>query len=327
MRASDAMVAAFRAAEKRRPPSIHVRFARVLTQPGRLAHRWNMPRRSPSSSLAPTLAGLGLAHALAGCGGATPAAQTPVEVAVVNVDSTQAATKVKAEEGKMGAPAAKPLDPAAARKKALEDAMEYGMVGLLNAGDGGVVGGVLGGGTAVGSSFGAGGLGLSGIGVGAGGGGTGSGIGLGSIGTIGVGGGGSGFGVRGGSLSGAYGPNPVAGQAILVSGNTVIDLGDSVTLGVTVEAATRLLRDRVYMLRDCYEKALDRNRQSAGSVALRLVVGKDGRVELARELGADLADREAVACVLKAFDGAYVGSPSGSFFGVIETAVRFSRKK
>lgn len=290
-----------------------------------------MPRRSPSSSLATTLAGLGLAHALAGCGGATPAAQTPVEVAVVNVGSAQAATKVKADEGKPGAPAAKPLDPAAARKKALEDAMEYGMIGLLNAGDGGVVGGVvggvLGGGTAVGSSFGAGGLGLSGIGVGAGGGGTGSGIGLGSIGTIGVGGGGSGYGVGGGRLSGSYGPNPVAGQAIHVSGNTVVELGDSVTLGVTVEAATRLLRDRVYMLRDCYAKALDRNKQSAGSVAFRLVVGKDGRVELARELGADLADREAVGCMLKALDGAYVGTPNGAFFGVIETVVRFSPKK
>lgn len=233
----------------------------------------------------------------------------------MNVGAAQSTgSRAKGEEGKMGAPATKETDPKAAREKALEEAQEYGIIGLLNSGaTDGVWGGVLGG---TGSSSGSGGLGLSGVGIGGGG----SGIGLGSIGTIGRGGGG-GFG------AGSSAVNPVAGQAVHVSGGTRIELGDSVTLGVTLEAGTRALRDRVYALRDCYRKALDRDKQLAGSVALRLVVGSEGRVELARELGSDLADRDAVACVLKALDDVYVGRPNGTFFGVVETVVSFSPAK
>lgn len=270
-----------------------------------------------------TLATLVPLASLAGCGGATPAAQAPIEVAVVDVGGAQPANgKTKPAEAK---PEQKPLDPAAARKKALEEAAEYGVLGLLN--DDSLVGGVLGGVPmgvlGAGTSLGAGGLGLSG--VGSGGGGTGFGViggsgGLGSIGTIGHGSG-------TGSAFGSSGGNPVSGQSIHVSGNLVVELGDAVTLGVSIEAGARVLRDRVYMLRDCYRKGLDRNKQLAGSVALRLVVGSTGRVELVRELGSDLADREVVGCVVKGLDDAYVGVPSGSFFGVVESVVRFSPKK
>jgi hypothetical protein len=281
-----------------------------------------MPRRFARASSGTVLVGPCLALVLAGCGGATPAAQTPAEVAVVDVDAAQVANgKTKGEDGKTAAPAGgkAPLDAHAARKKALEEAAEYGMIGLLGAGDGvpgGVVGGVLGGSSA---TFGSGGLGLSGVGVG--GGGTGASIGLGSIGTIGHGGGGVGYGVVGSSSG-----SPVSGQAIHVAGGTVIELGDSVTLGVSLEAAARVLRERVYKLRDCYSKALAKNKQLAGSVAFRLVIGREGRVVLARELGSDLPDGKAVACMLEAMDDAYVTYPTGTFFGVIETVVRFSPK-
>jgi len=105
-------------------------------------------------------------------------------------------------------------DPHVARAAALRDAAEFGMIGLLNSGAGGdpnaptapwgrddslgndpmsARGNMWG--DSIGDSFGAGGLGLSGIGEG--GGGRGEGIGLGSIGTIGHGAGtGTGAGTR-----------------------------------------------------------------------------------------------------------------------------------
>lgn len=275
------------------------------------------------------LAGLAVTLGLVGCGGATPAAQTPVEVAVVEVGGAQAASGApKAEEGKMGAADKKEIDRDAARKEALEEAEEYGVIGLLNPGaatgvfdslmsgvSGGVVGGVLGGSS--------GGSGIGGFGVrGSGAGGGGSGVGLGSIGTIGRGSGGGTYGAGSG-----FSGNPVEGQAVHVSGNTVIALGDSVTLGVTVEVATRMLRGRVAPMRACYIKAQERDRLVEGSVALRLVIGKDGRVVLARDLGSDLPDREAIACVIGAMKDVYVGFVGSTFFGVIETTIRFSPKK
>jgi Ca-activated chloride channel family protein len=114
-----------------------------------------------------------------------------------------------------------------AQQAAMRDAAEFGMIGLLNAGSGGdpnaptapwgrdeslgndpasARGNAWGDG--VGDSFGAGGLGLSGIGAGGGGKGEGEGIGLGNIGTIGHGTGaagtGQGYGSGAGRLGGAH---------------------------------------------------------------------------------------------------------------------------
>lgn len=294
-----------------------------------------MTPRLASPALAPALLGLGFALALAGCGAATPAAEAPVVVAVPQADAARAANgKTDAKDGAASA-GKKKEDPAAAREEAVEEAREYGMIGLLGAADltnvlnsapGGVAGGVSGGGiggliggSGTASGFGAGGLGLSGAGRSAGG----ASVGLGSIGTIGRGSGGgtARFGIVGGS-----GGNPVAGQSVHVSGDMVIALGDAVTLGVSQEAAARVMRDRVYALRGCYAKALGKNRQLAGTVAVRLVVGKGGHVALARDLGSDLADPEAITCVLDALKDAYVGYAASDFFGVIETTVRFSKK-
>jgi hypothetical protein len=138
-------------------------------------------------------------------------------------------TRAKGEEGSMGNPnvtatnkryavkgPADNQDPHIAKQAALRDAMEFGMIGLLNSGAGGdpnaptapwgrddslgndpmsARGNMWG--DAIGDGFGAGGLGLSGIGEGGGGRAEGQGIGLGSIGTIGHGAGtgtGQGFG-------------------------------------------------------------------------------------------------------------------------------------
>ena len=146
-------------------------------------------------------------------------------------------TRAKGEEGSMGNPNTKATnkrygvqgpqdnpDPHIARQAALQEAPEFGMIGLLNVGAGGdpnaptapwgrddslgndplsARGNMWG--DAIGDSFGAGGLGLSGIGEG--GGGRGEGIGLGNIGTLGHGAGtgtGQGFGTGHGRLGGAH---------------------------------------------------------------------------------------------------------------------------
>src|SRR6185436_17342197 len=123
--------------------------------------------------------------------------------------------RAKGEEGSMGNPNTTAVnkkfgvqgpqdnpDPHIARQAALKEAAEFGMIGLLNVGAGGdpnaptapwgseessgqdpmsARGNMWG--DSIGDSFGAGGLGLSGVGEG--GGGSGEGIGLGGVGTIG----------------------------------------------------------------------------------------------------------------------------------------------
>ena len=146
-------------------------------------------------------------------------------------------TRAKGEEGSMGNPTTKATnkryavqgpkdnpDPHIARQAALREAMEFGMIGLLNTGAAGdpnaptapwgrdtslgtdevsARGNMWG--DEIGDAFGAGGLGLSGIGEG--GGGRGEGIGLGNIGTLGHGAGtgtGQGFGAGHGRLGGSH---------------------------------------------------------------------------------------------------------------------------
>ncbi|WP_170319925.1 VIT domain-containing protein [Polyangium spumosum] len=155
--------------------------------------------------------------------------------AAPNADNKEGGTgtRAKGEEGSMGNPTRSsgnrygvqgPADNADSRQAAMRDAAEFGMIGLLNAGSGGDPNAPtapwgrddsLGGdalsargnqwGDTTGDSFGAGGLGLSG--VAAGGGGRGEGIGLGNIGTIGHGAGtgtGQGFGSGAGRLGGSH---------------------------------------------------------------------------------------------------------------------------
>lgn len=284
----------------------------------------------------PALLVSGLA-CLSGCGGAARAPVTPTQdTTVVNLDaSAPGAAKPRAEDGPSAryvikGPQDNP-DPHAARAAALRDAAEFGKIGVLSAmsdqdlfdilmGNGGVPGGVVGG-VVAGTGGGLGGMGGVGLrGVGVGGGGTGSGIGLGSIGTLGHGGGGgTGYGYVAGSGSG----NPVSGDSVLVSSTGVVELGDALTLGVSQEQAARVLRDRLYALRNCYAARPGGQSTQAGGVTLRLVVGRAGRVASARAIGSDFTDAAFVKCVSKAAMDAYLGVPEGGLFGVVETVVRF----
>jgi hypothetical protein len=242
-------------------------------------------------------------------------------------------TRAKGEEGSMGNPNTKATgmrygvkgpqdnpDPHIARQAALRDAMEFGMIGLLNSGAGGdpdaptapwgrddslgtdalsARGNMWG--DAIGDSFGAGGLGLSGIGEG--GGGRGEGIGLGSIGTLGHGAGtgtGQGFGSGSGRLGGSHRTKPpsVRMGATSVSGR------------LPPEVIQRIVRQNFGRFRLCYENGLRNNPNLQGRVQVSFVIGRDGSVGSVSG-GGDLPDSGVVSCVTKAFYGLSFPQPEG----------------
>ena len=217
-------------------------------------------------------------------------------------------------------------DPHLARQAALREAMEFGMIGLLNTGAAGdpnaptapwgrdtslgtdevsAMGNMWG--DEIGEAFGAGGLGLSGIGEG--GGGRGEGIGLGNIGTLGHGAGtgtGQGFGSGHGRLGGTHRAK-----------------APRVRMGVTQvsgrlpgEVIRRIVRQNFGRFRLCYEQGLGRNPNLEGRVTVRFVIGRDGAVSNVANGGSDLPDSSVVSCVVKAFYGLSFPKPEGGIVTV-----------
>ncbi len=266
----------------------------------------------------------------------------PEETAESSADNKEGGTgtRAKGEEGSMGNPNTKAsgnkfgvqgpkdnADPHIARQAALRDAAEFGMIGLLNAGAGGdpnaptapwgrddslgndplsARGNMWG--DAIGDSFGAGGLGLSGIGEG--GGGRGEGIGLGNIGTIGHGAGtgsGQGFGSGHGRLSGSHRTKPpsVRMGATSVSGR------------LPPEVIQRIVRQNFGRFRLCYENGLRNNPNLQGRVSVRFVIGRDGAVSNVGNGGSDMPDGGVVSCVVRAFYGLSFPQPEGGIVTVV----------
>jgi len=264
------------------------------------------------------------------------------QVAENNADNKEGGTgtRAKGEEGSMGNPNSKASgnrygvqgpadnpDPHIARQAALRDAAEFGMIGLLNSGAGGdpnaptapwgrddslgndplsARGNMWG--DQIGDSFGAGGLGLSGIGEG--GGGRGEGIGLGSIGTIGHGAGtgtGQGFGSGHGRLGGSHRTKPpqVRMGATSVSGR------------LPPEVIQRIVRQNFGRFRLCYENGLRNNPNLQGRVAVRFVIGRDGAVSNVGNGGSDMPDSGVVSCVVRAFYGLSFPQPEGGIVTVV----------
>jgi hypothetical protein len=262
------------------------------------------------------------------------------QIAEENADNKEGGTgtRAKGEEGSMGNPqsnltgnrygVAGPADnpdPHIARQAALRDAAEFGMIGLLNAGAGGdpdaptapwgrddslgtdplsARGNMWG--DSIGESFGAGGLGLSGIGEG--GGGRGEGIGLGSIGTIGHGAGtgtGQGFGSGHGRLGRSHRARPprVRMGATSVSGR------------LPPEVIQRIVRQNFGRFRLCYENALRSNPNLQGRVVVRFVIGRDGGVSNVGG-GGDIPDGSVISCVTRAFYGLSFPQPEGGIVTV-----------
>jgi len=248
-------------------------------------------------------------------------------------------TRAKGEEGSMGKETSKDTnkryavqgpqdnqDPHLARQQALREAMEFGMIGLLNTGAAGdpnaptapwgrdtslgtdevsAMGNMWG--DEIGEAFGSGGLGLSGIGEG--GGGRGEGIGLGNIGTLGHGAGtgtGQGFGSGHGRLGGSHrtATPQVRMGATQVSGR------------LPPEVIRRIVRQNYGRFRLCYEQGLGRNPNLEGRVTVRFVIGRDGAVSNVSNGGSDLPDSNVVGCVVKAFYGLSFPKPEGGIVTV-----------
>ncbi|MFO7179921.1 MAG: AgmX/PglI C-terminal domain-containing protein [Pseudomonadota bacterium] len=264
------------------------------------------------------------------------------EVVQENADNKEGGTgtRAKGEEGSMGNPTTKDTnkryavqgpkdnpDPHIARQAALREAMEFGMIGLLNTGAAGdpnaptapwgrdtslgtdeisARGNMWG--DEIGDAFGAGGLGLSGIGEG--GGGRGEGIGLGNIGTLGHGAGtgtGQGFGAGHGRLGGSHTTKApkVRMGATTVSGR------------LPPEVIQRIVRQNFGRFRMCYEQGLGRNPNLQGRVSARFVIGRDGSVSNVSNGGSDLPDSAVVSCVLSAFYGLSFPQPEGGIVTVV----------
>ncbi|HEU4412618.1 MAG TPA: AgmX/PglI C-terminal domain-containing protein, partial [Polyangiaceae bacterium] len=249
-------------------------------------------------------------------------------------------TRAKGEEGSMGNPTTKDTgkrygvqgpadnpDPHIARQAALKEAAEFGIIGLLNAGAGGdpnaptapwgrddslgtdamsARGNMWG--DSIGDSFGAGGLGLSGVGEG--GGGKGEGIGLGTIGTLGHGSGtgsGQGYGAGHGRLGGSHqtkAPSIRMG-ATQVSGR------------LAPEVIQRIVRQNFGRFRMCYENGLKTNPSLQGRVAVRFVIARDGSVASVANGGSDLPDSGVVSCVVRSFGSLSFPQPEGGIVTVV----------
>lgn len=250
-------------------------------------------------------------------------------------------TKAKGEEGKMGKNTAENTgkkygvqgpqdnpDPHLARMAALKDAQNFGAIGLLSSGLMGdpnaptapwgqdtssgrdpmsAQGNMFG--DAIGDSFGNGGLGLNGTGEG--GGGTGEGIGLGNFGGLGHGAGngnGNGIGNGGGGVGRgrqAKAPN------IALAGNT------QVNGRLPPEVIQRVVRQNFGRFRMCYDAGLRTNPSLGGRVAVKFIIDRTGAVSTAADGGSDLADRNVVSCVVRAFNSLSFPQPEGGIVTVV----------
>ena len=224
-------------------------------------------------------------------------------------------------------------DPHLARAAALREAVDFGMIGLLNSGvagdpkapvspfgrdtslgvdDESARGNMWG--DSIGEAFGTGGLGLTGLGES--GGGRGVGVGMGEIGTVGHGAGlgtgdgfgnGAGFGASRGLSKGNH-----TARAPRVRPGTV-----NVSGRLPPEVIQRVVRQNYGRFRLCYEQGLTRNPNLEGRVSARFVISRDGAVANVANGGSDMPDSGVVSCVVSAFYGLSFPAPEGGIVSVV----------
>jgi hypothetical protein len=211
--------------------------------------------------------------AIASCKKQEPVQQTgPVDTAPIVAATTSTTAPIVADPSALASASATPhehtaaeleAEKNAAKREALREAAEFGMLGLINSADAG--------------EFGAGGLGLTGIGEG---GGRGEGIGLGNIGTI------------GGRTTprDAGRPPSIRQGAITVNGR------------LPPEVIQRIVRQNFGRFRLCYESGLRSNPSLQGRVAVKYIIDRDGSVKgTPTDGGSDLPDQGVVQCVIRGF--------------------------
>jgi hypothetical protein len=264
------------------------------------------------------------------------------EVTQTNPDQKEGGTgtRAKGEEGSMGNPNTKDTghkygvqgpkdnpDPHLAKQAALQEAAQFGMIGLISTMGGGdpnaptapwgreessgqdeksARGNMFG--DTIGDSFGAGGLGLSGVGEG--GGGRGEGIGLGNFGGLGHGAGtgtGQGIGSGRGRLGGGH----------KVSAPKIREGATSVNGRLPPEVIQRIVRQNFGRFRLCYENGMKNNPNLQGRVAVKFIIDRSGAVSLTADGGSDLPDQGVVQCVVRGFGNLSFPQPEGGMVTVV----------
>jgi hypothetical protein len=213
-------------------------------------------------------------------------------------------------------------DPQVARRAAISEAQNFGMIGLLSTlsgGDPSAVTAPWGGDTAIGNNdrsalgnmwgstlddaAGGGGLGLSGNEEG--GGGKGEGIGIDRIGTIGA------------QLGGPGGFNRGLKQREHKASAPIVRPQGLTTSGkLPAEIIQRIVRQNFGRYRFCYEQGLRGNPNLGGRVAVKFVIGRDGSVSQVSNGGSDLPDSNVVSCVVRSFYGLSFPQPDNGIVTV-----------
>ena len=249
-------------------------------------------------------------------------------------------TRAKGEEGSMGNPNTKDTghkygvqgpkdnpDPHLAKQAALQEAAQFGMIGLISTMGGGdpnaptapwgreessgqdeksARGNMFG--DTIGDSFGAGGLGLSGVGEG--GGGRGEGIGLGNFGGLGHGAGtgtGQGIGSGRGRLGGGH----------AVKAPRIREGATSVNGRLPPEVIQRIVRQNFGRFRLCYENGLRNNPNLQGRVTVKFVIDRNGAVAMTADGGSDIPDTSVSQCVVRGFGNLSFPQPEGGMVTVV----------
>jgi len=269
-----------------------------------------------------------------------PERDTP-EANEANPDQKEGGTgaRAKDEEGSMGNPNTRDTghkygvqgprdnpDPHLAKLAALTEASQFGMIGLIATMGGGdpnaptapwgredssgsddksARGNMFG--DAIGDSYGAGGLGLSGVGEG--GGGRAEGIGLGEFGFGHGAGTGSGQGIGGGRdrLRGGH----------TVKSPRLRDTAPTVNGRLPPEVIQRIVRQNFGRFRLCYENGLRGNPNLQGRVTARFVIDRSGAVGMTADGGSDIPDSGVVQCVVRGFGNLSFPQPEGGMVTVV----------
>ena len=261
------------------------------------------------------------------------------EVNEANPDQKEGGTgaRAKDEEGSMGNPNTRDTghkygiqgpkdnpDPHLARQAALTEAAQFGMIGLIATMGGGDPNAPTWGreessgtdeksargnmfGDAIGDSFGAGGLGLSGVGEG--GGGRGEGIGIGEFGFGHGAGTGPGQGIGGGRdrLRGRH----------TVRAPHLRDTTPNVNGRLPAEVIQRIVRQNFGRFRLCYENSLRNNPNLQGRVTVKFVIDRSGAVGMTADGGSDIPDSGVVQCVVRGFGNLSFPQPEGGMVTVV----------